>query len=494
MDLSKFKPVVFSMAASGLLLAGLFLLVQGTTPTARADPGSLFVTANGNGVVCTQANPCDLATALNQSSHGDTIYVAQGIYTSASAAVATVTKSITLFGGWDASLAMPPVRDPEVYPTTLDGENARRVVYISGNITPTLDGFIVTRGNASSAAADPGHGGGIYSSGANPILTNNVITDNVAHNSPVDWAYGGGICILDTPNMAIVGDSLIANNTANTAHSGDGGGLAVRGGNGIIVSNNTFLGNIAGSTSNGEGGGLSLYNSPAIISGNLIQNNQAVPTGTGFGGGFYSQFGEVTLSANIVVGNAAEFGAVTFQQNANVTLVNNIIAQNPAGGVFVRGSASNPLNGDLVNNTIAQNGKEGVYVGWYNSGYSTLTLTNTIIVSHSIGIYVYPDINPNVVTATHTLFFGNGSDTGGSILSSTHAITDRDPLFVDSAGWDYHLRANSPAIDAGVSVPWLTADIDGDLRPWPVGGHYDLGADEVYWRRIYLPQVLKGSG
>jgi hypothetical protein len=496
MNLSQYKRIVISLAASGLLVVGLFLLLDETARIARADPGKLFVTMDGSGAGCTQAYPCDLVTALNQSTNGDTIYVAQGTYTGTGAAVVTVTKSITLFGGWDGSMATPPLRDPEVYSTTLDGENARRGVYISGTITSTLDGFIVTRGNASNAATDPGYGGGIYSSAANPILTHNVITDNFASTSTTDWALGGGIYIYgaySAPIMAVVSDNLIANNTANTAKSGEGGGLYVRDSNEVTVSNNAFQDNTAGTTINGIGGGLSLYNSSAVVSGNLIQNNRATPTGAGFGGGLNSQFGDVTLSENIVTGNSAEYGALTFEQNANLTLANNIIAQNPAGGVFVRGTASGPLAASLVNNTISQNGKEGVYAGWFSSGHSTLTLTNNIIVSHTIGIYAYPDLNPNVVTATHTLFYGNNDDTGGSIITSTNEITGSDPLFVDPAGRDFHLRASSPAIDAGVSVPWLTTDVDGDERPWPAGGDYDIGADEAHWRQIYLPQVLKNS-
>jgi putative cofactor-binding repeat protein len=497
MDFSKYKRVVFSLAASSLLLVGLFLLLDGAPRIARAAPGDLFVTTDGSGPGCTQANPCDLATALNQSADGDTVYVAQGTYTSAGTAVVTVTKSITLFGGWDASMTTPPVCDPEIYPTTLDGENARRGVYISGDITPTLDGFIVTRGNASNAATDPGYGGGIYSNGAHPIVTNNVITNNVAYSSTISWAHGGGIYVRGSygaPVMAVISGNVIANNAASTAYLGEGGGLEVRYGSDVIVSNNTFQGNIAGATNNGKGGGLSLHDTSAVVSGNLVQNNQATPTGAGFGGGFYIQFGDVTLSGNTVISNAAQYGAVTLEYNTNVALTNNVIAQNPAGGVFVRGSASSPLAGILVHNTIAQNGKEGVYAGWYSSGYSSLTLTNNIIVSHTTGIYAYPDLNPNVVTATHTLFYGNDDDTDGSTITSTDEIIDSDPLFLDSAGWNYHLRPDSPAIDTGATVPWLTTDVDGDARPWPTGGDYDIGADEAHWRSIYLPLVLKSSG
>jgi hypothetical protein len=491
MNLSKYTRIFFCLAASALLLTGLILLLNGAARVVHAAPGNFFVTTNGSGTGCTQANPCDLATALNQSSDGDTIYVAQGSYTSAGEAVIEVAESIILFGGWDGSTTAPPVRDPEVYLTTLDGENTRRGIFISGNITPTLDGFIVTRGNATNAASAPGYGGGIYSSGANPILTNNVITNNVAHiNTPI-WAYGGGISIHDAPIMAMVANNLIANNTANAADSGKGGGLEVRDSNGVTVRDNTFQDNTAGAATNGMGGGISLINSSAVVSGNLIRNNQATPTEDGFGGGFYSQFGEVTLRGNIVTGSTAKYGAVTFEYNTNMTVTNNVIAQNPAGGVFIRGSASNPFAGVLVHNTIAQNGQEGVYAGWFSSGYSTLTLTNNIIAGHTTGIYAYPDLNPNVVNATHTLFYNNGDDTDGSSITSVYEIAGSDPLFLDPAGRDYHLRAGSPAIDAGVSVPWLANDVDGDARPWPLGGNYDIGADEAHWRQVYLPNLLK---
>ena len=166
-------------------------------------------------------------------------------------------------------------------------------------------------------------------------------------------------------------------------------------------------------------------------------------------------------------------------------MINNVIAQN-VGGVFVRGNATFPFAGTLVHNTIAQNGSEGIYVGWYNSGYSSLTLTNNIIVSHTTGIYVYPDPT-NSVTATHTLFYGNGTDTSGGIITSTNVITG-NPLFVDPVGWDYHIQAGSAAIDKGGDAG-VTTDIDRDTRPWGAG--YDIGADEFRQWYVYLPLVLR---
>ncbi|MEA3396828.1 MAG: hypothetical protein U9R05_05145, partial [Chloroflexota bacterium] len=170
MNLYKYERLVFSLAIGGLLLLGLFALLHGTSQIARADPGDLFVEPGGSGTACSQANPCSLQTALDNATGGDTIYVATGVYTGTGAAVVTVTQSITIYGGWDGIATTPPVRDPALYPSTLDGENGRRGVYISGDITPTMDGFIITGGNASNAAADPGRGGGIYSDGGSPVI------------------------------------------------------------------------------------------------------------------------------------------------------------------------------------------------------------------------------------------------------------------------------------------------------------------------------------
>ena len=96
------------------------------------------------------------------------MYVARGTYTGTGGAVITITKSITLYGGWAGTTATPPVRDPSLYPTRLDGQDARRVVYVGEGITPTIDGFIIARGNASNGI-NPGCGGGIYASDASPV-------------------------------------------------------------------------------------------------------------------------------------------------------------------------------------------------------------------------------------------------------------------------------------------------------------------------------------
>jgi len=190
--------ILFSLAVAGLLLVGVFLLQDAWSSAAHAATMATdyFASTGGFGNLCTEANPCQLAWALGQAVHGDTVYVAQGTYTGTGPSVITITASITLYGGWDGSTSVPPVRDPDLYPTTLDGEYERRVIFMNTSITPTIDGFIVTRGNASYASVDQGYGGAVYSEDAAPIISNNVISGSIAYSHTTEYGYGGGICVL----------------------------------------------------------------------------------------------------------------------------------------------------------------------------------------------------------------------------------------------------------------------------------------------------------
>ena len=117
-----------------------------------------------------------------------------------------------------------------------------------------------------------------------------------------------------------------------------------------------------------------------------------------------------------------------------------------------------------------------------------LILTNNLIYSHTYGVIVDTD---SAVRLCNTLFYANNSDTGGAgEIINTDPITGQDPL-LDA---DFHLRAGSPAIDAGGDAGVRT-DIDGDSRPedgdMDAAAVVDLGADEFTPHRIYLPLVVK---
>jgi hypothetical protein len=485
MNRKAFGKVVLGFLFGLTLTAGLLLAMDGASLVARADPGALFVKTNGTGTDCTRAAPCNLQTAIAQANAGDTIYVAGGTYHGSGDAVISVTQSITLYGGWNGSATGDLVRNAGTYRSFLDGEGQRRVVYVASDIAPIVDGFVIAGGNASNAVTAPGYGGGIYSNGADLIIANNIITNNVACTG-TGWCYGGGIYVRSGDQTSLVRNNQVLSNAANSAERGMGGGLSAEYWDGT-VQDNVFRDNLAGGSGNGQGGGIQLYRSPALVSGNTLRGNRATPTG-GFGGGIYAELEGLTLTSNRVFSSTAQFGAICISSAPRFTMTNNVIAQNVGDGVVLRGNASYPTTGALLHNTVAQNGEHGVYVGCYNSGYSTITLTNNIIVSHTVGIFLYEPATgePNRVTASHTLFFDTITNTVGSVITST-GETIGDPLFVNLADLNYHIQRRSPAVDAGIDARVFT-DMDGDLRP--MGGGPDIGADEWRWLRLFLPVVL----
>ncbi len=502
MNPGKYQQIFFSLMISMVLIAGVLVVMNRTALIVHAEPLDLFVTPSGDGD-CSQSNPCDLPTSLSIANSGDSIYVAGGTYTGSGTAVVTITKSLALYGGWDGSPSGPILRDPEAYLTTLDGDYQRRGIYISGLITTTVDGFHITGGSAFNLGGfgDNDAGGGIFAENANVMITNNHINRNHASYDEVSTSFGGGI-FLSGPYInnltAEINNNQFIENKANRYKSGDGGGIAIQQINTVSIKNNVFANNLSGTTSNSMGGGVYLHYCHAVVYGNVFQSNnvseEATDPGNGYGGGLYMEFGTASINDNTWFDNESDSGAITLEYVGTFTMTNNILAQNTEGGLSIRGRSDDPVMGTLVNNTIAENDSFGIYSGWSNSGFVTLTMVNNIISDHTTGIYIYTTSqgsSTNVITASHTLFYGNEYNITGSSITSENEISGLDPDFVDPEGLNYHLWADSPAIDAGLTISWLNTDIDGDQRPWPLGGAYDIGADETHWWQTFTPIIVK---
>ncbi|MDD5707957.1 MAG: choice-of-anchor Q domain-containing protein [Kiritimatiellae bacterium] len=53
-----------------------------------------------------------------------------------------------------------------------------------------------------------------------------------------------------------------------------------------------------------------------------------------------------------------------------------------------------------------------------------------------------------------------------------------DPLFVDSAAGNFHLKSSSPCVDAGINLDGITTMVDLDGKPRVRYGTVDMGAYE----------------
>jgi len=422
---------------------------------AQAGTGIIRVATTGSDTPgCGGATPCQTVQyAVDQAQVGEEVRVASGLYTGVQGRpapseylnppasgiitqVVYISKTVTIRGGYTTAFSDPP--DPEANPTTLDAQGEGRVLFITGDISPTIEGLHITNGDATGLGSVWGQdiGGGVYAINATVTISNNRMSSNTAQ-------YGGGLYLYDSD---------------------------------VTLSGNTVTDN----TASERGGGLYLWSSDATLSGNAVMSNT-----TGYsGGGLFLQFSDnAALSGNTVISNIAQVGGGLYLWGSDATLTNNVVADNQAtssgSGLGIRDSSPS-----LLHTTIARNsGGSGVCVSLWSGDYGTVALTNTILVSDSIGIDVTAG---NTATLESTLWYGNATDWvgAGTIVTGTHNYWG-DPLF-DADG--YHLMEGSEAIDKGMYAG-VDTDIDGDPRD----STPDLGADELagIGTDVYLPIILK---
>ena len=202
-------------------------------------------------------------------------------------------------------------------PATLDGAGAGRVLTIHGGVTVTLDGLIVTNGNAT-------FGGGIatvFDLGNPGLNVVTVINSVIRHNSATE--YGGGVAndhgdvtLIDTAvreNSAVFGGGihnsrdqgdLSLNGTSSVSGNiaiGDGGGIyADTHGNLELYDESSVHDNSAG----GSGGGIFVGDSVVRLNDtSSVHSNTAGGNGGGvFIAAMFAVFD--LLDASSVTGNS----------------------------------------------------------------------------------------------------------------------------------------------------------------------------------------------
>ncbi len=461
--------------------AGLLLVLGWLADHAEAvcaEQGILYVALDGDDSAGCDSivNRCrTIQRAVDVAQPGDEIRVAGGLYTGVSARggitqAVYVSKTITLLGGY--STADWTASDPAAHPTTIDAQGLGRGLSISGRIEPVICGLRITGGDATGLGGGLfGYdvGGGVYIDSASATITGSLIFSNHAPDR------GGGVYVRNS-------DAVLQANTilSNTSH--DGGGVAGYHCSGTLRQNRIAFNEA------GFGGGLYLLRGDTTVEGNTIALNSA----TYVGGGVQLLYGSHTLDGNVVVGNSSmgTAGAVDLFEG-EFKLVNNAIIDNHAGesapGIWVRRGSTCMLHSTVARNCGGDG--TGIYVADWKDTYSTLALTNTIVVSHEVGIHI---TDGNTVTVQSVLWDHATPVTMSYTSASRVSVQDQhsgDAAF-DTDG--YHLTLRSAAMGMGVDtdVMW---DIDGDPRPEPAGSPPDLGADEIGLPLVYLPLILRGG-
>jgi hypothetical protein len=517
---------------AGVALVLLFLCLNGATP-ARAGTNIHCVNTSGTGcgVGCGGGCYSSVQAAVNAATDGHEIHIAGGTYYGPGAGtVAVIAKGLLIRGGYDAACSG---HDPDMYETVLDAQWGGSVVSVTNATDVVLLNLTLTRGDATGNCSQGGCGGGIFACGSNLQVGACVITNNVALTAGSgDYGYGGGICVQG--GGADIWGSQVVSNVASTSSDptgyGYGGGIAAfLDFNGVTLRENQIRDNLGAMHRGGNGGGVYLWSvmgadvltnvirgnrgtiaagqdscgagiyiitsSRITVAGNHIEGNSANPgsNGSGQGGGVYIRMADVNLTRNTIVGNSTGQSASSWRLGGGVaaysagplTLTNNLIALNDSGsagggGLYVDWESTPPVRVLLVNNTIADNGTHAAAAGIRVDDDVALVMTNTIVAGHTVGL---TNTNPasSAISADTNLFWNTSDPITGA------GGTRQDPLLLSS----YRLSEGSPALDAALTISWLTVDLDGNPRPEPGGSDYDIGAFEGARWEVYLPLVLK---
>ena len=299
---------IFHLCFVLVLIIGL-LTITAPQPVHAAGPWYVATTGNDNNDCLSPASPCaTINGAIGKASGGDTVNVAEGMYTGSGNEVVLIDRDITLLGGWDASFTT------QSGVSTIDGEGVRRGVTVNSSITATLERFVAQNGNSGIV-----EGGGIGNFSGTLTLNYSTVSGNTASN-------GGGISNfsgrLTLNNSTVIG---------NAAPNGFGGGIFNFGT--LTLNNSTVSGNTGGT-----GGGI--YTGGIFGAGTMTLNNSTVsgntapngPGGGNFGGGIYIDSGTLMLNNSTISSNSAVTGGGIYPNSGTVTLKNTLLAGNSAAG------------------------------------------------------------------------------------------------------------------------------------------------------------------
>lgn len=331
--------------------------------------------------------------AIKASEKGDKIKVAQGTYYENIA----MKEGVILEGGWSKDFSR---RDVATYVTTIDGGKGGGWVVYGAN-GATLDGFAIVNARAIGEEGTERRriGSGVHLRFSSPIIKNNTIKTNEPSGI---YCYGSSATIMN---------NIISENKE--------AGIRIENGSRLLIDGNIIKNNgEAGISSGGP------ENSYFKVFRNTINNNGR--------GGIDADALSGIISNNVIYENAqAGIRCVIIPME----IINNTVVANGMSGIVVEDRTVAPT---IKNNIVTHNKDSGIRAA--GKGYShNLLFANNIL----------PGSGEK--WSTQHLYYVRRQYAGFEDERSYQEHMDiiADPLYMDAANHDYHLRSNSPAIDAG---------------------------------------------
>ena len=367
---------------------------------------------------------------IDASSDGDTVLVQPGTY----------VENIN-FNGHNivlGSLFLTTGDTTYISETIVDGDSAAPVLTMEyADSSTVIIGLTIQNGLGSGQSqTDPTGGGIVCKNNSNPLITHNIIRENVVIGN---YARGGGIQ-CEYSNPSIIGNLITGNLVVG--HYSRGGGISIYYAS-PTINGNVISGNAVDYHQNrhGDGGGIYCYLSDPRIMGNVISDNYAGSDGAGIGcRGFNG-----VIESNFILNNSAFYGGAGIDgYHLESSIKNNVIAGNSAlvgAGIHLRRSSP-----EIINNSISGNSSD-VTSGIYAIHYSNPRIINIIIWGNAVSAYGQLYIANGLGSVTYSCIQYGYSGEGN---------LDNDPLFRDPENGDFHLMStacgdtdDSPSIDSG---------------------------------------------
>lgn len=377
------------------LLAVTLVITPYEQPTHADGPVTRYVATSGvdNGDCTSPTSPCrTIQYAVNQSSSGDRILVAEGTYKyeaaqdtcpflQTRAVVCFVDKSLTILGGFSADWSSS---NPSEHPTIIDGENLYRGVAAIGYNTTIahlhIEGFTIQNCRAQGPTYlnpyDPsGVGGGMLVQHASVTLKEVFFTNNQAIGQSTTSGAGGQ---ADGAALRIEEPPL---NTISTLQH-------------VVFDGNSSYGGSGPQRGGVAFGALFIYKARVLVEDSILTNNLAQagnstgsgqfgnpPTADALGGAIAVEEGEITLRRVVITGNTVRGGNATSYGGGAY-----------GGGVFVEDSGNQVTSLTISDSYIANNravGGNGAEKGGSVAGggidvdSASLTIERTSIISNT---------------------------------------------------------------------------------------------------------------
>ncbi len=337
---------------------------------------------------------------LDSCASGDTVLVGAGIY----------YENII----WPYVQGIKLISEYGPDTTVIDGNEDGTVIHLSlmqEDSTTTIHGFTIQNGN-------DWYGGGIYSAGGKPMISNNIIRNNIC-----EWPSHSNGAGADGPPP-------------------QGGGIYTEWSSAVIV-NNLIIENSAQ-----NGGGIACFCDAANIATTIIDNTIMSNTANN-GGGIYMDcpFTMCIIRDNTISYNSAYNGggiACYYVFQPLLTIRKNVITYNTAdsagGGIWCY-VASIPF---IDSCTIANNIGDGIYSGYFSAPVISY---NNILDNDGFG--VHNDDSSVTVMAEHNWW---GDATGpfhptnpGGFGDTVSDQVDFDPWLTEPVGVKEH-HSETPTI------------------------------------------------